>query len=110
MGDHLCGVATLMPLERAASKLLANSDRWRDDAVFSRDLIDLAIMAPPRKLLRQAIDKAKGAYGDSIEADLAKAVQDLRERPYRLDHCMRAMRMTTVSKGLLWSRIKALVR
>jgi hypothetical protein len=106
--DLVCGVATLTPLDAAASKLLANSDRWRDDATLSRDLIDLAMMAPPKALLRQAIDKAQGAYGASIEADLRKAIQALRERPHRLDHCMQAMRMTTVPKALLWQRIKAL--
>jgi len=107
-GDLLCGVATLTPLDAAASKLLANSDRWRDDAVLCRDLIDLAMMAPPKALLRQAIVKAQGAYGASIEADLRQAIQALRERPHRLDHCMQAMRMTTVPKALLWKRIKAL--
>lgn len=106
--DLLCGVATLTPLDAAASKLLANSDRWRDDAVLCRDLIDLAMMAPPAALLRQAIVKAQGAYGASIEADLRKAIQNLRERPHRLDHCMQAMRMTTLPKALLWKRIKAL--
>lgn len=106
--DRLCGVATLTPLDMATSKLLANSDRWRDDAVLSRDLIDLAMMAPPKPLLRLAIDKAAGAYGDSVATDLARAIQDLRERPHHLDHCMHAMRMTTVSKAVLWTRIKAL--
>ncbi len=106
--DLLCGVATLTPLDAAASKLLANSDRWRDDAVLSRDLIDLAMMQPGKALLRQAIIKAQGAYGASIEADLHKAIHTLRERPHRLDHCMQAMRMTTVPKALLWKRIKAL--
>ena len=106
--DQLCGVATLTPLDMATSKLLANSDRWRDDAVLSRDLIDLAMMAPTRKLLRQAIEKAKTAYGDSIEADLGKAIANLRERPHRLDDCMRAMQMTTVPKAVLWKRIRAL--
>ena len=70
-GDEICGVATLTPLDLAASKLLANSDRWADDAVFSRDLIDLAMMVPPKLLLEAAKDKAAGAYGASIEADLA---------------------------------------
>lgn len=106
--DLLCGVATLTPLDMAASKLLANCDRWRDDAVFSRDLIDLAMMSPPKKLLMQAIAKAREAYGDSVEADLAKAIEDLRGRPQRLEQCMRAMQMTTVPKALLWQRIKAL--
>ena len=68
----VCGVATLTPLDAAASKLLANSDRWRDDGVLSRDLIDLAMMAPPKALLRQAIAKAEGVYGPSIEGDLRK--------------------------------------
>jgi hypothetical protein len=107
--DRLCGVATLTSLDMVTSKLLANSDRWRDDAVLSRDLIDLAMMAPPKKLLRRAIDKARAAYGDNVVADLAKAIENLRERPHRLDHCMKAMAMTTVSKAALWSRIRALV-
>jgi hypothetical protein len=108
--DRQCGVATLTPLDRATSKLLANSDRWRDDAVMSRDLIDLAMMAPPKALLKRAMAKAQGAYGDSVAADLASAIEDLRARPHRLDHCMQAMAMTTVSKAALWARIKALVR
>ena len=106
--DLICGVATLTPLDAAASKLLANSDRWRDDAVLCRDLIDLAMMQPSKALLRQATAKAEGAYGASIEADLRKSIQALRERPHRLDQCMQAMRMTTVPKALLWKRIKAL--
>lgn len=107
--DQVCGVATLTPLDMAASKLLANSDRWRDDAVFSRDLIDLAMMAAPRRLLRQAIEKAGAAYGASIESDLARAIQDLRDRPQRLEQCMKAMQVTT-ARALLWQRIRALER
>jgi hypothetical protein len=60
--DRLCGVATLTPLDMVTSKLLANSDRWRDDTVMSRDLIDLAMMAPTKALLQQAMAKAEGAY------------------------------------------------
>jgi hypothetical protein len=108
--DRQCGVATLTPLDMATSKLLANSDRWRDDAVMSRDLIDLAMMAPPRALMKRALAKAGEAYGDSVAADLAAAVEDLRVRPHRLDQCMRAMAMNTVSKAALWARIRALVR
>lgn len=107
-GDLLCGVATLTPLDMATSKLLANSDRWRDDSVLGRDLIDLAMMMPSKTLLHAAIAKAEGAYGAAVVTDLRKAIQSLRERPHRLDHCMQAMRMTTTPKALLWKRIKAL--
>jgi Nucleotidyl transferase AbiEii toxin, Type IV TA system len=106
--DLLGGVATLTPLDLATSKLLANADRWRDDSVLCRDLIDLAMMVPSQALLREAIAKAEGAYGAAVVADLRNAIQALRERPHRLDHCMQAMRMTTIPKALLWKRIKAL--
>lgn len=108
--DRLCGIATLTPLDMAACKLLALSDRWRDDSTLSRDLIDLAMMAPPKALLQAAVDKASAAYGNSIEQDLDRAIQDLRERPHRLDACMAAMHMTTLSKAQLWMRIRALAR
>jgi Nucleotidyl transferase AbiEii toxin, Type IV TA system len=107
-GDLLCGVATLTPLDLAASKLLANADRWRDDSVLCRDLIDLAMMMPSKALLREAIAKAEGAYGAVVVTDLRHAIQALRERPHRLDHCMQAMRMNSVPKALLWQRIKSL--
>lgn len=106
--DRLCGVATLTPLDMAATKLLANSDRWADDSVMSRDLIDLAMMQPDETLFRLAAAKARKAYGKSIGADLAKAIEALRARPLRLDRCMEALQMTTVPKALLWKRIKAL--
>ena len=109
-GDRQCGVATLTPLDMATTKLLANSDRWRDDAVMSRDLIELAMMAPAKPLLKRARANAKEAYGESVAVDLTRAVEDLRVRPHRLDQCMQAMAMTTVSKAALWARIKALVR
>ncbi len=106
--DLICGVATLTPLDMATSKLLANADRWRDDSVLSRDIIDLAMMRPGRDLLRRALAKARGAYGDSVEEALLKAIENLRAQPHRLDHCMQAMGIGTVPKAVLWARIKAL--
>jgi hypothetical protein len=106
--DCIEGVSTLTPLDMATSKLLANADRWRDDAMLSRDVIDLAMMAPTKTLLRKAIGKAQGAYGAAIESDLAKAISHLRDRPHRLDECMAAMGMTQLPKAVLWARIKAL--
>lgn len=47
------------------------------------------------------------AYGDSIERDLAKAVDHLLGREGRLERCMSAMQVS-VPRALLWQRIKAL--
>lgn len=105
--DALCGVATLTPLDLATTKLLANSDRWADDSVFSRDLIDLAMMQPKGRLLKQAIAKARGAYGDSVEADLARAIEHLLGREGRLERCMGAMQVS-VPRAVVWQRVRAL--
>ena len=107
--DTLCGIATLTPLDMATSKLLANSDRCMDDGVFSRDLIDLAMMAAPLPLLRQAVAKAEQAYGPSILRDLDKAIRRMQERQTWLDRCMQAMAID-VPKALLWQKIRALRR
>lgn len=108
--DRVGDIATLTPLDMAASKLLANSDRWADDSVFSRDLIDLAMMNPGNALLRKATAKARRAYGDSVDADLRKAAETLLGRQGRMDRCMAVLQMTpAVTPALLRQRIKALL-
>jgi hypothetical protein len=107
-GDSICKVATLTDLDMAATKLLANSDRWADRAVFSRDVIDLAMMEPGPDLLGRAIAKAESAYRSAIVGDLRSAVEYLRDNPHRLDDCMRELQMHDTPKALLWARIKRL--
>lgn len=106
--DRICGVSTLTPLDMAATKLLANSDRWNDRAVFSRDLIDLAMLNLSRADLNRAIEKAKGAYGESIERDLLRSIQSLSNDRNRLEECMTALKMDNIPKALLWSHIRNL--
>ena len=107
--DALCGVSTLTTLDMAASKLLANSDRWADDGVFSRDLIDLAMMKPALPLLRRAVVKAEGAYGGAVRRDLARAIDRMQDRTGWLERCMRMMGMDG-TQAQLWQRIRSLRR
>ena len=107
--DEICGIATLTPLDMATSKLLANSDRWNDDGVFNRDIIDLAMMNPSLALLRLAVAKAEAAYGQAIRRDLDKAINRLKTRPDLLDRCMQAMAMT-LPKAVVWGQIRKLCR
>jgi hypothetical protein len=107
--DRVCGIATLTPLDMATSKLLANSDRWSDDGVFSRDVIDLAMMSPSLTLLRQAMGKAEGAYGEAVARDLERAIDRLHSRQDWLERCMQALAMS-LPKAVLWSRIRSLRR
>jgi hypothetical protein len=108
-GDAVCGIATLTPLDMATTKLLANSDRWPDDGVFSRDLIDLAMMQPSLRLLRQAVAKAEQPYGASVLRDLNRAIDRMQSRTGWLQRCMQAMAMTDPTAPV-WQRIRALRR
>lgn len=103
---HVCGIDTAQPVDLLASKLLANSDRWQDDSVYSRDVIDM-LMMPWQTLMPEAVKKAKAAYGNCIEADLHGAIQALLQRPGWLDECMQSMAIDT-PKAVLWKRAKAL--
>jgi hypothetical protein len=105
--DIVCGVATLSPLDMAASKLLANADRWYDDGTFNRDLIDLAMMQPNGKLLNSAVRKTQGAYGKAIREDLAKAIDRVKNRDGWLERCMDALAMD-MPKAVLWKYIRRL--
>lgn len=107
--DVIHGVPTLAATDLAASKLLANSDRWRDDSAFSRDAIDLAMMDLPPRALRPAVEKASAAYGDAVVVDMRRALDDLREREGRLERCMRAMSMA-MPPAVLQQRLRALRR
>ncbi len=57
-----------------AEKLLANSDRWADRDVLSRDLIDLAMLARPTGVIPYAaLQRAEAAYGTVTRRDFEKA-------------------------------------
>jgi Nucleotidyl transferase AbiEii toxin, Type IV TA system len=103
--NTICGIATLSPLDLLTSKLLANSDRWSDDGVFNRDVIDLAMMTPTKKLLLPALAKAEVAYGAAIQHDLLAAIDRLLTRERWLDRCMAAMAIN-VPKAVLWKNLK----
>lgn len=108
--DRVCGIQTLAPIDLAAEKLLANADRWADDSVFSRDLIDLAMMNADRRLLEAACMKAEGAYGASVRSSLSKAVDGLEARRGRLEACMAALSIDGVTRAQLWQAIRTVAR
>ncbi len=105
--DKICGIWALALEDKVATKLMANSDRWADDSVMCRDIIDLAMLAPTGLLDPIGIDKALRAYGPSVINDLDKSRTHLLEREGRLALCMRKMGMT-MPIDLLRDRIQAL--
>ncbi len=109
-GDRVCGIQTLAPIDLAAEKLLANADRWADDSVYSRDVIDLAMMRADRRLLEAACVKAENAYGESVRRSLSQAVDGLEARRGRLETCMNALSIDGVTRAQLWQAIRTVAR
>ena len=98
--DQVLGVATLNLEDQVASKLLANSDRWNDDSVFSRDLLDLAVLPVSDQEWGRAVDKAECAYGLSIRRDLRRALQRMCEQPGWLERCQQMLAIQASSTEL----------
>ena len=105
--DVICGVSTLTKLDMATSTLLANSDRWGDDSVFNRDVIDLAMIPLSLPTLRRAVAKAEAAYGKSILRDLDLAIERLESRQNWLEHCIDVLSIQA-TKAVLWTKIRTL--
>jgi hypothetical protein len=93
-GDQVLGVATTTFADLVATKLLANSDRWADPSVFSRDIIDLAMVGPDRRTLTHGLRKARAAYGESVFDDAQSAIASLRDRDRAVERCQHALGMT----------------
>ena len=105
--DRICGVWTMTLEDLTATKLMANADRWADDSTMSRDLIDLAMLVEGGNVPVAGVEKARGAYGTSIDSSFAKARERLLDRPGRLHQCMARMGMV-LAEDELRSRIQML--
>ena len=92
--DYVGEIATLSRIDLMASKLLANTDRWNDDSVFCRDVIDLAMMKVNKKEFHQAVEKAITAYGNSVLVSLDKAIDRLITKEGLLDRCITVMKIS----------------
>jgi len=88
-----------------AEKILANDDRWNDESVLSRDMIDLAFMIEAWGVnpFREGLRKAHLAYGDHIADSIRSAAMKLRDKKSYQKKCMdglRVMRAATLAAGL----------
>lgn len=92
--DPTLGVPVLSREDLFAEKLLANADRSNDRATWSRDAIDLGMMISAwGPVPAQAWQKARTAYGSTIDAALANSVKRLDDREW-FGACVQAMQLT----------------
>lgn len=105
--DRVAGVSTLTASDLGASKLLANVDRWADAGVFSRDILDLAMLELNPSQWNAARAKAEAAYGGAVFRDARKAIAGLHHNPERLSTCLKALAVD-VPAALMLERLKRL--
>lgn len=91
--DIIEGIWSMTEEDLVATKLMANADRFLDDVVMSRDIIDLAMITSNGTLNPTGVAKARKAYGDSIDRALTRGKELLLERAGRLEKCMADMKM-----------------
>jgi hypothetical protein len=89
-------VPCLNQIDSFAEKLLANSDRWNDSSVESRDLIDLSVQRLQSPIPQEAIEKAESAY--PVIEPLKKAILFFQNNPNYRDKCFTALRIVEASE------------
>jgi hypothetical protein len=86
-------VACLSLSDCFTSKLLANSDRYLDDSVESRDLIDLAVLRLQSAIPEESIQKAENAY--EVMRPLKQAIARFQERRDHREKCFSGLQIST---------------
>jgi hypothetical protein len=86
-------VACLSLNDCFTAKLLANADRYSDDSVESRDLIDLAVLRLHSAIPPEAMRKAEKAY--EVMRPLASAIQRFQQRENYREQCFLGLRIDT---------------
>lgn len=105
--DPSLPVARLTDEDLVAEKLLANEDRFLDDAALGRDVIDLILLEHRLGELPQvAWDKAREAYGPSVEDAWNRALRRLRDRPEWRARALEALSVTPEARAVVEERVE----
>jgi hypothetical protein len=106
VADPSLPVPRLADEDLVAEKLLANADRYLDDAALARDAIDLIVLEhtlgglPPA-----AFAKARQAYGASVDEAWHRALERLRDKPELLARSLDAMAVDAPTRALISARL-----
>jgi len=90
------GLPCLCFEDQCTEKLLANSDRWIDSSIESRDLIDLAILRLRCKFSDTAIHKAEEVQ--PVIEPLSRAIKQFLEKDQYRDKCFRMLEIQNIQR------------
>ena len=99
MVDPRYGLPVLDRTHMYAEKLMANSDRWYQPDVASRDILDLSVMISRwGPIPDEAWAIAEEAYGTKAREDYEKAVEKIR-KPEHIESCAKKMQIDIETVG-----------
>lgn len=107
--DAALPVARRTDEDLVAEKLLANEDRLWADGALGRDVMDLLLLEHALGgLPAGAWEKARNAYGPSVESAWPRALERLRARPDPRHGAYEAMGVTASAREVIEARLRAL--
>jgi len=107
--DPSLPVLRLSDQDLVAEKLLANEDRFLDEGANSRDIIDLLMLEHELgQLPAVAKDKARAAYGNSMEKAYERALERLRDDSVHLERVLEALQVTAESRRIIRNKLRKL--
>ncbi len=102
-------VRRLTDVDLVAEKLLANQDRFLDDASLGRDAIDLIMLSERLGGLPAASwEKARAAYGASVDVAWERALRGLRDRPQLLARWLDALAVLPQARAVIGATLASL--
>ncbi len=107
--DPALPLARLRDADLVAEKLMANEDRYLDDAAQGRDAIDLILLEHTLGgLPAEAWAKARAAYGPSVGVAWDRALRRLRERPAQRARWFLQMAVLPQAQAIVEARLASL--
>jgi len=104
--DGVLPVARLTDEDLVAEKLLANADRFLDDGALGRDALDLIVLHHYLGTLPEsAKEKARAAYGESIDRALERGLQKLRDNPEQVERAMETLDVLPEAREVIRARL-----
>jgi len=99
-------VLRLSDQDLVAEKLLANTDRFLDDASLGRDALDLIVLEHTLgELPPSAFVKARQPYGTSVDDAWQRALQRMKQRPALLARWLQQLDVTREACDILAARL-----
>ena len=109
VSDPALPSSRLCDADLAAEKLLANDDRYLDDGALGRDMVDLLMLEHTLGALPvTAWEKARGAYGASVDRAWEGALRRMLARPELVSRVFDSLGVSAEARAVVTRRLAAL--